>query len=109
MAREDEVVHCVQLILSCEVGSLVDQSAFGITDPTFSVTPNLLLLEHEITGWEPRAMLEHANTLDPEDFSIRGVQISVRDQTGERACRIRSRRSRRGYGRDHSLNHWCRE
>lgn len=75
---EDEIVNCVQLILACEVGSLVDQSDFGITDPTFSVTPNLLLLQHQIESWEPRATLDLSSDLDPSDFTIQDIEISVK-------------------------------
>jgi hypothetical protein len=77
---EEEVGNCVELILGCEVGSLIDQPDFGITDPTFSVTPNLQHLEHQITSWEPRATVDLSNNLDPNDFSIQEVVIEVRNQ-----------------------------
>jgi phage baseplate assembly protein W len=78
---EAEVANCVELILACDVGSLVDQPDFGTTDPTFSVSPNLQLLEHPIASWEPRATLDLTNNLDPSDCSIQDVLIEVREQT----------------------------
>lgn len=78
---EEEVANCVELILACDVGSLVDQPDFGITDPTFSTSPNLQLVQHQIESWEPRATVDLTNNLDPSDFSIQDVPIEVREQT----------------------------
>lgn len=75
---EEEIVNCVQLILACDVESLIDQPDFGITDPTFTLNPNILLLQHQIESWEPRATLDLSNDLDTSDFTIQDIHIQVK-------------------------------
>lgn len=75
---EDEIVNCIDLIASVSVGSLQDQPDFGITDPTFVVRPDAILIKHEIETWETRATVTIDFTNSGQDGSELDMEISVK-------------------------------
>lgn len=76
---DDEIVNCVDLITSVTIGGLQDQVDFGVTDPTFTISPNPIALKHEIETWEPRAKISITFS-DSGDGSELDMEVNV--QTG---------------------------
>lgn len=80
---DDQIMNCVDLICSVNIGSLVDQTDFGITDPTFTISPDPVLLQHQIEQWEPRAKVgvTFFNTGDGSELDME-VSVKTGGQNG---------------------------
>jgi phage baseplate assembly protein W len=63
---EEEVMQCVELIIRCPLGFREEKPNFGVMDPTFRASEDLISeIETAILLWEPRA--ESALTIEQKD------------------------------------------
>lgn len=73
---QDEIVDCVEALLSIPLGSLVHQPDLGLADPTFRQNGvDLSEIEGTVAQWEPRADVDAIRTAiqDSEDK----IQVNV--------------------------------
>ncbi len=73
---DDEVAATVAVLLSFRRGWRAEQPDFGITDPTFELTPiNTAEIERQVGLYEPRAELEI--TLSDDGRGAQRVRIAA--------------------------------
>lgn len=77
---DDEIVNCVELILSVPIGSLIDEIEFGITDPTFMINPPVSMIAAQVREWESRAPVSGVSQPQGQDMTMENIIIQV--QTG---------------------------
>ena len=77
-----EVIAAVAVIVSFEKGYRAEDPAFGITDPTFSLSPvDTDDIISTVTEYEPRAEINVS--VDEREPTGDSVHIEVRQATGE--------------------------
>ena len=71
----EDVLQCVQSILSTGIGERPETPTFGIVDPTFTDRVDVPALEQVIVEWEPRVVATFRET--GVDSMIRTVTARV--------------------------------
>jgi hypothetical protein len=77
----DEIADCVLAVLVCPYGFRVELPTFGLTDPTFSTSPDLDEIRDVIGQWEPRASALVDSYPDLVDELIAHVEVDVQVRT----------------------------
>jgi hypothetical protein len=79
----DEIVACVERVVSFTRGSRDELPDFGIDDPTFAQAPvDVRLLSAQVAEWEDRVEVNAETTIDTYDELIAHVRLTI-DPTAE--------------------------
>lgn len=73
----DDVMQCIEVLVSTEIGSREELPGYGITDPTFTTSVDLSEIAQAIDDWEDRASVDINQAVDTRDDLIRNVSLSV--------------------------------
>ena len=73
----DDVMQCVEVLVSTEVGSREELPEYGISDPTFTTEVNLSEISQAVDDWEDRATVDINQSVDTRDELLRNVSITV--------------------------------
>lgn len=74
---EAELMNCVELICSVTLGGLPDQPDLGISDPTFSIRPNMSVLEAQINKWCSRTNVTLSDPPPRQDITLQNIMVLV--------------------------------
>lgn len=74
---DDDVVQCVEVLLSTPVGSRAELPEYGVEDPTFTTTLDLPGIVQAIDDWEPRAQVDMSSSINDRDELLREIQTNV--------------------------------
>jgi phage baseplate assembly protein W len=79
---DEEVLQCVQVIVSTMQGQRVELPDFGIPDPAFTVDVDEAAILAELNEWEPRALILFSDQPNVQDELLREVTLQVQRTVG---------------------------
>ncbi len=76
----DDVTNCVNAAVRTERGTRAWVPEFGITDPTFEMTPvDIKTMQDEISSSEPRAILNLNQNIETSDGLATRIVVGVKN------------------------------
>jgi len=75
----DEIVQCVEVLLSTTRGQRVELPEYGIGDPLFKDSVDVQDALNAIADWEPRASVVINTNIDSVDELVRHVRVQVEE------------------------------
>ncbi len=73
----EEVGQCVEVLLNTELGTRIENPAYGCYRGDFETDPETAQMLDEVRVWEPRAETSFTATPDSFDQTVRHIAVKV--------------------------------